>query len=152
MPGTFTQLLYHIVFATKRRAPLITAEIQPRLYAYMGGIIRADGGICHQIGGVADHVHLLVTWRTDESLSSLLRTLKARSSTWVHETFPHLRSFYWQDGYGAFTVSSSQSDKLATYIRNQEKHHSKLAFDEELERLLKAHGVAYDPRYLRNDR
>ncbi len=148
MPGTYTKLLYHLVFSTKRRAPLITPELQPRLYPYMGGLIRSEKGICHQIGGVADHVHLLVTWRTDETIAELLRKLKSNSSSWVHKTFPKMRSFYWQDGYGAFTVSPSQFNKVDTCIRNQEKHHRKLSFEEELERLLKAHGIEYDPRYI----
>ncbi len=88
MAGTFTRLLYHIVFSTKHRAHLIAAELQPRLYEYLGGIVRGERGITHEIGGVADHVHLLIQWRTDETLAALMRRLKANSSRWLHAEFP----------------------------------------------------------------
>ena len=81
MPGTYSRLLYHIVFSTKRRENLIADSLKPRLYEYLGGIIRGERGVTHEIGGVADHVHLLLQWRTDEALSTLLRKLKANSSS-----------------------------------------------------------------------
>src|SRR4051812_18687029 len=91
MPGTYSQLLLHIVFSTKYRQPWITPEIAERLYPYMGGIDRAEKGILFDINGIEDHVHLYMRWRTDESISNLMRTLKARSSKWVHDTFRPLR-------------------------------------------------------------
>jgi REP element-mobilizing transposase RayT len=148
MPGTFTRLLYHIVFSTKRRANLIAADLQPRLYEYLGGIIRDERGVMHEIGGVADHVHLLIQWRADEALSTLLRRLKANSSLWVHREFPTMGSFYWQEGYAAFTVSPSQFDRVQQYVRNQPAHHRQRGFVEELRALLDAHGIEYDERYL----
>ena len=83
MPGTYSRLLYHVVFSTKGRANLITEALQPRLFDYMGGIIRDERGVALAIGGMPDHVHLLIRWRTDEALSTLMRNLKSHSSRWV---------------------------------------------------------------------
>jgi putative transposase len=148
MPGTYTKLLYHIVFSTKGRARLMTTDLEPRLQDYLGGIIRGEKGVCYQIGGTLNHVHLLIRWRTDESLATLLRNLKSRSSLWVHQTFPALQLFQWQEGYGAFTVSQSQVEAVNRYIANQEQHHHVKTFEEEFIDLLKAHDVEYDERYV----
>ena len=148
MAGTYTQLLLHIVFSTKHRHPWITADIADRLYAYMGGIVRAEKGTLYDIGGVADHVHLYLRWRPDATVSDLMRTVKARSSRWVHETFPALSAFAWQDGYSAFSVSKSQESAVKRYIANQAQHHAKEDFKTELLRLLHAHGVEFDERYV----
>ena len=148
MPGTFTRLLYHIVFSTKHRANLIAAEMQPRLYEYLGGIVRGERGIAHEIGGVADHVHLLIQRRTDEALATLMRRLKANSSRWIHAEIPTMGAFAWQEGYAAFTVSPSQFETVRQYVRNQAAHHQRWGFVEELKALLEAHGIEYDERYL----
>jgi putative transposase len=87
MPGTYSQILLHIVFSTKHREPWITAEIAERLYPYIGGIVRAERGVLYDIGGIEDHVHMYLRWRPDGSVSDLMRTVKARSSKWVHETY-----------------------------------------------------------------
>src|SRR4029079_571058 len=96
------------VFSTKRREPWIGAGLAERLYAYIGGIIQGEKGALYDIGGVEDHVHLYVRWRPDATISDLMRAVKAGSSKWVHDTFPGLGAFAWQEGYGAFTVSKSQ--------------------------------------------
>ena len=105
MPQSFTCLHYHLIFSTKGRFPSITPEIQTRLWEYLGGVVCNAGGIPIQIGGTADHVHLLVTLRQNRALSDFMRELKAGASGWIHDTFPHLANFAWQVGYGAFTVS-----------------------------------------------
>ncbi len=148
MPGTYSKLLYHIVFSTKRRANLIAENLQPRLHEYLGGIIRNAKGVALQTRGTANHVHVLLSWRTDESLATLLRDLKSRSSLWVHQTFPTMQSFQWQEGYGAFTVSQSQSQTVAEYILGQARHHRVRPFEEEFVALLKAHSIEFDERYL----
>lgn len=148
MPGTYTQLLMHIVFSTKRRQPFIEPPIAERLYPYMGGIIRAEKGVLYDIGGIEDHVHLYLRWRPDGSVSDLMRTVKARSSKWVHETFPELAAFAWQEGYSAFTVSKSQEPAVKKYIANQVEHHKKEDFKSELLRMLTAHGVEFDEQYV----
>jgi len=148
MPGTYSQILLHIAFSTKDRQPWITAELAERLYAYMGGIVRAEGGALCGIGGVEDHVHLYLRWRPDESASALMRTVKARSSKWVHDTFPGLGSFAWQEGYSVFSVSKSQEEAVKKYIEGQAAHHKKEGFRSELLRMLRAHGAEFDERYV----
>ncbi len=148
MPGTYSQILLHVVFSTKRREAWITPELAERLYPYIGGIIRAERGVLLDIGGVADHVHLYLRWRPDESISNLMRTAKSRSSAWIHETFPALRGFAWQEGYSVFSVSKSQEPAVKVYIANQAAHHAREDFKSELLRLLDAHGVEYDERYV----
>jgi REP element-mobilizing transposase RayT len=148
MPGTFSQILLHIVFSTKHRQGWITPDVAERLYPYIGGIVRAENGSLYDIGGVADHVHLYLRWRPDESVSNLMRTLKARSSKWVHETFPTLGEFAWQEGYSVFSVSKSQEQAVKKYIAGQEAHHKKVDFKSELLRILRAHGVEFDERYV----
>ena len=107
MSDSYTNLLYHIVFSTKDRRPLITSEIEPQLYDYIGSIIRGLRGICLELNGTEDHVHLLAKLRPDCALSDILRELKANATGWMHEVFPELKDFSWQRGYGAFTVSHS---------------------------------------------
>ena len=148
MPQSYTCLLYHIVFSTKDREPWLQAELRPRLWEYLSGAIRSEGGFCLVANGVADHVHLLARLRQDKAISEVLRSIKANSSGWIHREFPQRGGFHWQDGYGAFTVSKSQTETLRHYIANQEAHHRKLTFQEEFLTLLKAHEIEYDERYL----
>ena len=148
MPGTYSQLLLHVVFSTKNRTPWITPDIAERLYPYIGGIIRAEKGTLYDIGGVEDHVHLYLRWRTDGAVSDLMRTVKARSSKWIHDTFPELHSFAWQEGYGAFSVSKSQEYAVKRYIEGQAEHHKSEDSGSEFLRLLRAHGVEFDEKYV----
>ena len=148
MPGTYSQILLHVVFSTKQRSSYITPEIQGRLYDYLGGIIRAEKGTVYAIGGMPDHLHILLRWRTDGAISDLMRTLKARSSRWVHETFPNSGGFAWQEGYAVFSVSKSAEANVKAYIENQAEHHRKRDFAEELLALLHAHGIEYDERFV----
>ncbi|MCE9565380.1 MAG: IS200/IS605 family transposase [Planctomycetes bacterium] len=142
------KLHYHLVFSTKHRLPRITAQMQPRLGEYLGGIVRDHGGIPIQIGGVDDHVHLLVTLRQEPALKDVLREIKSGSSGWVHETFPDANDFWWQTGYGAFTVSHSNIDDVKRYIANQAEHHKKMSFQDELRALFRKHGIDFDETYL----
>ncbi|MBK7404942.1 MAG: IS200/IS605 family transposase [Phycisphaerales bacterium] len=148
MPGTYSQILLHIVFSTKHREPWIERGIAERLYPYVGGIIRTEGGVLYDIGGVEDHVHLYLRWKPDKPVSDLMRKAKSGSSLWIHETFPALRAFAWQEGYSAFSVSKSQEDAVKRYIATQEEHHKKESFKSELLRLLQAHGIEFDERYV----
>ena len=149
MPRSFVSLHYHLIFSTKNRLPLITPEIQPRLFEYIGGILRAEGCVLDVAGGVADHVHLLVSLDKQLSISEALRIIKASSSRWVHETFPAaLSGFAWQVGYGAFAVSYSHRDQVREYLARQAEHHHKVTFQEEFLAFLKRHGIEYDERYL----
>ena len=148
MGQSYTNLIYHIVFATKDRRPLITGERKQRLYEYLGGVIRNLGGIPLGINGMDDHAHVLAKLRPDKALSDMLRDLKANSSGWMHDVFTETRDFAWQRGYGAFTVSASQIEKVQRYIAEQEIHHSKRDFRDEFVELLIKNGVEFDERYL----
>ena len=148
MSHTHTSLNYHVVFGTKQRAQTITADIRLDLCRYLGGIIKAEGGLALEINAVADHAHVLFRLPPNVLLSDLLRTLKANSSKWLNDTRVPRRAFAWQQGYAAFTVSQSQVARVAAYVRNQEEHHRKMTFRQELVALFERNGVAYDERYL----
>ncbi len=148
MPQSYTQLLYHIVYSTKDRQPWLTAPIRERLYPYLGGAIRDEGGRALRIGGVDDHVHILARLRQDKAISAVIGAIKANSSGWIHREFSDLASFAWQAGYGAFTVSKSQEHRVGVYIEKQEEHHRSKPFKEELIALLDAHQIEYDEQYL----
>ena len=148
MGHTYTNLVVHIIFSTKERKPFLDAELKQRLFPYMAGIIRELGGKALIINGPSDHVHILASLPAKLAVAELMARLKANSSGWVHKTFPDRRSFGWQTGYSAFSVSQSQQQIVFQYIANQEEHHRKLSFKEELLAFLKKHGVPYDERYI----
>ncbi len=147
MPGTYHQLIYHIVFSTKARTPWLSAVWTPNLYSYIGGIIRHERGVLLSAGGIEDHIHLLISYRPDASLSNLMREIKSRSSRWVSEE-QNLPEFAWQEGYAAFSVSTSQIDTLRSYIACQQEHHQAFDFKQELLKLLNAHNTPHDERYV----
>jgi REP element-mobilizing transposase RayT len=148
MPGTYSQLLFHIVFSTKGREPMISAPLAERLYPYIGGIVRSEKGVLYDINGIEDHVHMYVRWRTDAAIADLMRIVKGQASRWVHENFPGLRSFAWQEGYSVFSVSKSQEPALKSYIARQREHHTREDFRTELLRLLRLHEIEFDERYV----
>ena len=148
MSDSYTNLLYHIVFSTKDRRPLITAEYELRLYDYIGGTIRDLGGISLALNGTEDHLHLLAKLRPDRSLSDVLRKLKANASGWMHRVFPRLEDFTWQRGYGAFTVSQSNVEEVRRYIARQKVHHRRVSFRDEFIQFLKVNRIEYDERFV----
>ena len=148
MPQSFTCLHCHLVFSTKNRDPMITTDLEPRLYEYIGGTLRSEGGKLLDAGGTADHVHLLVSLSKQVSVSSTLRDIKSNSSGWIHKTFPDRLDFAWQAGYGAFAVSHSGLLEVGRYIHGQEEHHRMVSFKEEFIRLLEEHKIEFDERYL----
>jgi REP element-mobilizing transposase RayT len=148
MSGTYSQILLHIVFSTKKRQAWITPDIADRLYSYIGGLVRAKKGVLYCIGGAEDHMHMYIRWQPDGSVSDLMRTVKPRSTRWVHDTFPSLRSFAWQEGYSVFSVSKSREKGVKAYIAGQAKHHKKEDFKSELLRILRACDIEFDERYV----
>ena len=148
MPHSYTNLLVHVVFGTKNREPLLTEALRPGVLQFLTGGIREFKGIPLEVNGRPDHVHLLIKIRPDLRLSELLRDIKARSSGWIHHTFPGLQHFAWQAGYGAFSVDPISVEMIRNYIRNQEQHHQNESFESEYLRLLDAAGIEYDLRYL----
>ena len=148
MANTYTSLLYHVVFSTKNRERWIKPGIEERVWAYLGGIAREHDMVAQQIGGIEDHVHLVLGMRASMGLSKAVQLLKGASSKWMNETFPELRGFAWQDGYGAFTVSKSQLEAAIEYVVHQREHHGMRTFQEEYRAMLELHDIKFDERYV----
>jgi REP element-mobilizing transposase RayT len=148
MPQSLASLNFHLVFSTKNREPFIDGEIQPRLYEYLGGILRAEKSVLLAAGGMADHTHLLVSLSRDRSIAEILRIIKANSSKWIHGTFPDQRGFAWQTGYGAFSVSHSNLSQVKTYIGGQTEHHRVVSFQDEFREFLRKYEIQWDERYV----
>jgi putative transposase len=146
--STYTQILYQIVFSTKNRQAVLTSEKREELFKYIWGIIQKKNCHLYRINGVEDHIHILTHLHPSVSLSDLVKDIKLASTVFIKENglFPNFSG--WQNGYGAFTYSVKQKDSLINYIKNQELHHKKLAFKEELINLLKEHQVEVNEKYL----
>ncbi len=147
MASTFSCLRYHVVFSTKERRPLICDDWRPRLHSWLGGAVRKLDGIALDVGGVADHVHLLASLKPVHAISEIMREIKHASSKWIHEEIGD-RKFAWQEGYGVFTVSESAVDAVTEYIDRQEEPHRRRSFQDEYRDLLQRHGVQFDERFL----
>ena len=141
---SFTSCHLHVVFSTKERRRLITLDMQPRLWAYLGGIARENKMKALCVGGVEDHVHVLLTLPAVLSISKAVQLIKGNSSKWIHETFPAQRDFAWQEGYAAFSIGISGVDDTIKYIQSQAEHHRTRTFKEELIAFLNKHGLEYD--------
>jgi putative transposase len=150
MANTFSSLNVHCIFSTKERVPLLTPEVRERLWQYLGGMARQNGLRAKCVGGVADHVHLLLSLSTIIAVSKAIQLIKAGSSGWIHQTFPKLRNFSWQQGYGAFSVGVSQMPETIHYIEHQAEHHRTRTFQEEYLAILKKHEMPFDEKYLWN--
>ncbi|RIK76372.1 MAG: IS200/IS605 family transposase [Planctomycetota bacterium] len=148
MAGTYSNLLYHLVFSTKNRIPLISARIQAPLYEYIGGIVRGEDGILLEIGGMPDHLHLLARLKPAKSVAEMLNRIKAKSSKWLNAEHMDLRKFGWQEGYSAFSISESQVPPVRRYLRNQADHHRRYSYQDELLTLLKKHRITFDERFI----
>jgi REP element-mobilizing transposase RayT len=144
--STFYNLHYHIVFSTKDRRPVIGDGWRSSLHQYLGGTVRGLRGVAGAVGGINDHVHLLVSLTTSHVVADFMRELKKASSVWVKDR--HEASFVWQEGYAVFTVSWTHVPVIQRYISDQATHHRKRRFVDELKRLLDKNGVRYDHRYL----
>jgi putative transposase len=148
MANTYTALHYHVVFSTRHRTPWIRPEFEERIWAYLGGIARENQMNARKIGGVEDHVHLLIGIPPVLALSKAVQLIKGGSSAWIKATFPELLDFGWQDGYGAFTVSKSLLEEVEHYIATQREHHRLKTFPEEYRTFLTRHGIVFEERYL----
>ncbi|MBL8189989.1 MAG: IS200/IS605 family transposase [Acidobacteria bacterium] len=148
MAHTHTSLLYHIVFATKHRQPVIEEHWRAQLHQYLGGTVRGLEGIALEVGGVADHVHLLVSLNQNHCIADFMRELKASTSKWVNQSGFIPTRFEWQREYAAFSVTPSLKETVRRYIQRQEEHHREQNFEEEFIALLNAHQIEYDPKYL----
>ena len=149
MSHTYVSALYHCVFSTKERRPLIPAALAERLFPYMGGIARENEMKVLEIGGTENHVHFLLSLPAPLALAKGIQLIKGGSSKWVHDTFgeEHTR-FAWQEGYGAFSIGVSQIQHTIEYIRGQQEHHSRKSFEEEFRAFLKEHWIEYDDAHV----
>ena len=148
MPQSLSKVYVHITFSTKNQRNLIDDEIQDSLFEYLGGICK--GMQCNpvKIGGYKNHVHILCVLSRKVAQMKLLEEIKKQSSKWIKTKGGKYSNFYWQDGYGIFSVNPTQVDVVTRYIENQKAHHQKLTFKEELLAFLRKYGVDYDERYL----
>ena len=148
MANTYTNLIYHIVFSTKGRWPLIQPEWRDRRFAYMGGILREERGVPLEIGGICDHAHVMTKLPPTKALAMILDRLKSCSSKWINENGFLPAGFQWQRGYSAFTVSESAIPRVREYIRRQEVHHKRMTFETELREMLKKNRIEFEEKYL----
>jgi putative transposase len=148
MANSYVSLVVHIVFSTEGRVPLIIADHRESLYEYMGGIVRKERGSLLEIGGMPDHVHLLVRLRASLSLSDMVKQIKGGSSFWMNQSPSNVHYFGWQNGYGAFSVSESQVEAVRRYIQNQERHHARRTFRSEMLTLLRKHRIEFEEEYV----
>jgi putative transposase len=145
MSHTYSQNVLHVIFSTKDRQKNISPELQPQLWAYVAGVCKKLEIHIHAVGGIKDHIHLLIQVPPSLSVAKAILTIKSNSSRWANEQG---HKFAWQQGYGAFSVSSSNIPAVVQYIRNQQVHHKKRGFEEEFVALLKKHGVTFDPKFV----
>ena len=148
MPQSLHVLGAHIVFSTKERRPWLTKDIRPRVWAYQSRILQNLECKSITVGGVEDHVHILCNLTKKHAPMKVLEMLKKDSSKFIKTLGPSVAKFHWQDGYGLFSLSPSHFDAVREYILNQEEHHKKETFQDELKRILKKYRVEYDERYL----
>ena len=151
MANSMVKIDVHLIFHIKNTSvPMNTVDL-PRIFAYIGGILKEIGSIPIIVGGISDHVHNLLALPQSMTISELARITKAKSSKWIKHLSPAYSTFAWQTGYGAFSVSPSILDKTILYIKNQELHHRTKTFQEEYKAFLEAYKIPYDEKYLFND-
>jgi putative transposase len=148
MPQSFASVNVHIIFATKGRAPLLKRAYRVQVHAYMAQLARGLRSECLRVGGVDDHVHLLVRLARTVSIAKLVEHVKVYSSHWIKEQHPSLEAFRWQNGYACFAVSQEHLPVMLDYIDRQEEHHLKSTFQDEYLQLLTDHGIKWDERYV----
>ena len=148
MPQSLSKMYTHIIFSTKKRRNRIDESIESALYNYLGGVCKALDCDPVQVGGHRNHVHILCLLSRKITQMNLLEEVKKRSSKWIKTQDSSYSNFYWQDGYGIFSVSPAQVQRVATYIRNQKKHHEKMSFKQEFRKFLKAYQVEYEEQYV----
>jgi putative transposase len=147
MTHTYTQLIYHLVWSTKNREPTILPVFQEQLYQYIGGTFRKMGATCLEIGGIADHIHILAGIPQTVAIATLIRDAKTSSTKWLCQNVRQSQRFAWQEGYGAFSVSHNHIDPVTQYIKNQAEHHKTITFREDFLTLLRKNGVKFDEKY-----
>ncbi|HEY2811477.1 MAG TPA: IS200/IS605 family transposase, partial [Rhabdochlamydiaceae bacterium] len=142
---TYVQNVIHIVFSTKERRKVILRDMKERVWSYVAGICKQEKIFVHAVGGMEDHIHLLLQIPPTMTLAEAVRTVKSNSSSWMKQ---EIKKFAWQEGYSGFSVSKSKIPVVIRYIKNQERHHKKMSFEDEFLVLLEKHGIEFDPKYI----
>jgi REP element-mobilizing transposase RayT len=148
MAQSLAKNLIHLIYSTKNRTPSLAKDIRAKLFAFKAGVLKQLQSPALVIGGTADHVHIVFSLSKNQALADVVEEIKKASSKWMKTQGPAFRSFYWQAGYGAFSVSQSNLEKVKRYIRRQEEHHKTLSFQDEFRAFLTRHGIMFDERYL----
>ena len=148
MSHSYVSSLYHCVWSTEHRQRLITPQLQKRLWAYIGGIAKQNRMKALAIGGVDDHLHMLLSLPSTTTVSKAVQLIKGGSSKWVHDMFAEHHDFGWQEGYGAFSIGIAQVEHTIAYIDRQAEHHHRRSYQDEFIAILEKHHIEYDPRYL----
>lgn len=148
MPQSPSRIYVHAIFSTKLRVAILSDAVRPRLYAYTSTVLTNLDCVPIEIGGVADHIHILAVLSKNLSVSKFIEEVKKPTSKWLKAQDASRRDFYWQAGYGAFSVSQSNVNQVREYIIKQDEHHRTMTFQDELRKLLNAHGVEIDERFL----
>jgi len=148
MPQSLSKVYLHIAFSTKSRAPLIFSDIENELHKYIAGILKNLNCPPIKINGMQDHIHILCLLSRTITISDLLKEIKRDSSKWIKTKDKRFRTFYWQNGYGAFSVSQSNVKEVKLYIEKQKEHHKIYSFQEEFIKLLEKYEIEYDERYI----
>ncbi len=148
MAHTYSSMLFHVVWSTKQRQPLILPEIKNRLYGYIRKVANDQKATIIVMNGMPDHIHVLLGIKPTMCLADVLCHIKTTSSKWMQKTFPESLKFGWQGGYGAFSVGLTTLSAVKGYIQNQEEHHQKQTYEEEFINFLKVHGMEYDQRFV----
>ncbi|CAN5338467.1 IS200/IS605 family transposase [soil metagenome] len=148
MPQSLFKVLVHIVFSTKHRADLIAPEIENELYKYIHGIVKNNNARLIIAGGISNHIHLLVSLPKKIDIPELIGDIKRDSSEWIKKQNARFNNFYWQRGYGAFSIGQSQVETVVNYIKNQKEHHKEMSFKDEYRALLKKYEIDFDEQYV----
>ena len=148
MPQSLSQLYVHLIFSTKHREPMLLLPVREHLHAYLAAVLNNQDSPALKVGGMGDHVHALFRLSKNLALAKIVEEVKTSSSKWLKTRGRGLANFHWQSGYGAFSVSSADVEEIVEYIAQQETHHRVASFQEELRKLLHAHGIAYDERHV----
>lgn len=148
MPQSLSKVILHVIFSTKNREPWLDADVRPRMHAYLATICRDLRANFVHVGGLADHVHIVTTLPRTVSQAQMIERIKKVFSKWIKSLSSRYRGFFWQRGYGAFSVSLSQLDAVLQYVEMQQEHHRTRTFQEEYRELLRRHGVNFDERYV----
>ena len=148
MPQSLSKVILHIIFSSKNREPWLDSHVRPRMHAYLATVCRDLGAELVRVGGVADHVHIVTTLPRTVSQAQFIEQIEKASSKWIKELDARYRGFFWQRGYGAFSVSPSQLDAVLQYVDAQQEHHRTRTFQEEYRELLRRHGIGFDERYV----